>query len=159
MSMRSLRDVSRPFEKAMSPISSLSLPEFMQSVSLAKPGLGSWIYSRLDRLSRSAWSGSYSNTGGADSAAVLRALSAAILRCTCSLDADTGEVSAATGLLTGSGFDLVPRPADLSFARGRVRAKVWTPPWPRPTGYRSCHRCPNENPGPLSYLLNKQSMH
>ena len=69
----------------------------------------------------------YSNPPVPGSAAVLRALSAAILRCTSSRDADAGEVSAAAGLLTGSGFDLVPRPADLSFPRVRVRTKSWTP--------------------------------
>ena len=42
-------------------------------------------------LRRSGSSGSYSNPGGPGSAAVLRALSAAILRCTSSLDADAGE--------------------------------------------------------------------
>src|SRR5579864_2836008 len=86
-----------------------------------------WIYSRVDRLSRSGWSGSYSNGGGPGFAAVLRTLSAAILRCASARDADAGEVSAATGLLTGSGFDLVPRPSDPSFARVRVRTKSWTP--------------------------------
>src|SRR5271168_4790688 len=85
------------------------------------------VYSRPDRLSRRGSSGLYSNPRVPGSTAVLRALSAAILRCACSLDADAGEVSAAPGLPTGSGFDLVPRPADLSFARVRVRTKSWTP--------------------------------
>ena len=68
--------------------------------------IGNWLYSRPDRLSRRGSSGSYSNPGGPGSAAVLRALSAAILRCTSSLDDAVATVSAATGLLTGSGFDL-----------------------------------------------------
>ena len=83
--------------------------------------IGHWIYSRLDRLRRSGWSGSYLNAGGLGSAAVFRALSAAILRCTSSLDAEAGEVSASIGLPTGS------RPADPVFARLRVRTKSWTP--------------------------------
>src|SRR5581483_6650009 len=62
-----------------------------------------------DRLSRSGCSGSYSNPRGPGSAAVVRALSAAILRCTSSLDADEDEVSAGTGWLAGSGLDWVLR--------------------------------------------------
>jgi hypothetical protein len=48
--------------------------------------MDNWIYSRLDRLRRGGSPGSYSNPRGPASAAVLRALDAAILRYTSALD-------------------------------------------------------------------------
>jgi hypothetical protein len=62
--------------------------------------ISNWIYWRLCGLNRSGWSGSYSNPPEPGSAGVLRALRAAILRRTSSLDPAVGEVSAATGLPT-----------------------------------------------------------